>query len=64
MIANQIQNKIKHLQKELYLLQNICKHIKSIKTPRADTGNYDPSCDRYWYDCKCTECGKFWTEDQ
>ena len=31
---------------------------------KGDTGNYDPTCDRYWDECKCPDCDKFWMEDK
>jgi hypothetical protein len=43
-----------------------CKHPKEYLTQvsKANTGNYDPSCDSYWYEFKCDLCGSFWVEDQ
>lgn len=52
------------LQTKLVRLQASCKHPAVTKEPGADTGNYDPGMDRYWYDCKCPDCGKIWTEPQ
>lgn len=45
-------------------LQRICDHVNVKKVARSNTGNYDPSADCYWYDCKCPDCDKFWMEDQ
>jgi hypothetical protein len=45
-------------------LQEECAHTGVAKIPKANTGNYDPSEDCYWYECKCPVCDKFWTEDQ
>ena len=41
-------------------LQAFCKHKNVIKTPRC--GGDSPT--RYWYECKCTDCNKFWTISQ
>jgi hypothetical protein len=59
-----IEREIAALQKELSDHQRKCKHPNAIKTPKADTGNYDPSEDRYWYECRCPLCLKHWFEDQ
>jgi predicted RNA-binding Zn-ribbon protein involved in translation (DUF1610 family) len=58
-----IEQKIQDLHKQLETLQNECTHASVMKVNRADRGNYDPSCDRYWVEFKCPDCGKFWTED-
>lgn len=52
------------LKGELASLQKKCKHPVVSKVYRADTGNYDPSCDSYWIDCHCLNCDKRWSEDQ
>jgi len=44
--------------------QERCKHINLIKTPHANTGNYDPHNDYYWYEYHCQDCNKRWTEPQ
>lgn len=51
---------------ELVALQKECGHPKEMvqKTPKSNTGNYDPSADSYWMDCHCFACGKSWIEDQ
>ena len=47
-------------------LQNICPHRRSraTKEAKANTGNYDKGSDVYWYQFKCSDCLKFWTEPQ
>lgn len=45
-------------------LQDRCKHKNVERTPRSNTGNWDAGADRYWYDCRCTDCDKVWWEDQ
>ncbi len=59
-----LYKKLFEIQLKIESYQLKCKHINTIKTPRANTGNYDPNDDRYWFDCKCNDCNKFWTEDQ
>lgn len=41
-----------------------CKHFNVKRTPKSNTGNWDRTDDRYWLECKCEDCDKFWTEDQ
>lgn len=55
---------LKGIETQIENLQATCKHPKATKTPRANTGNYDPSADIYWYDCRCPDCDKLWREDQ
>ncbi len=45
-------------------IRESCPHNDVNKIARSNTGNYDPSADCYWYDCKCRDCGKNWMEDQ
>lgn len=45
-------------------LQAVCTHPSVTKKACSNTGNYDPSADSYWYECKCPDCGKQWNEDQ
>ncbi len=33
-----------------------CPHDNIKYTAGSNTGNYDPSCDSYWYDLECTDC--------
>lgn len=62
--ADRINKRIQKAYKELADLQNSCPHTNVTRTPKANTGNYDPSADRYWYEFKCPDCGKFWIKDQ
>lgn len=59
-----IQVKKVKLHAQLLKLQDECQHPDVKKVARANTGNYDPSADSYWNDCKCPDCGKHWVEDQ
>lgn len=63
-IVQEINLRIKALERQKAEIQNKCSHPGHTRTARANTGNYDPFSDRYWYDCKCTLCEKFWREDQ
>ena len=56
---------IKKLEGELQHLQyNVCDHPNATKVPNCNTGNWDRNDDHYWYECKCPDCGLYWTEDQ
>jgi hypothetical protein len=55
---------IYRLQLRLAKLQEECEHTFATHTSRANTGHYDPSNDHYWYENRCTDCGKFWITDQ
>lgn len=59
-----LYKKLADIQLKIKTYQANCQHQGVVKTPRADTGNYDPNDDRYWYNCTCKDCNKFWTEDQ
>jgi uncharacterized protein YicC (UPF0701 family) len=54
------------IAEELVRLQTICPHPINFQTirSRGDTGNYDPSADRYWTEHRCEICGKFWTKEE
>ena len=45
-------------------LQDECEHTFATREPHASTGHYDPSCDTWWYDFDCEDCGKRWRESQ
>lgn len=55
-IINKANVKINELRKK-------CNHSMATKEYKSNTGNYDPSCDSYWREFNCPECGKYWTED-
>lgn len=50
--------------KKIRSFQDKCKHPTVERRHRANTGNYDPTCDCYWDECECQDCGKHWTEDK
>lgn len=45
-------------------VRKYCPHPDAEKVAKSDTGNWDKADDKYWYDCKCWDCGKKWQEDQ
>lgn len=59
-----LYNQLNEIQRKIESYQSKCKHEEVVKTPRSNTGNYDPNDDRYWYECKCKNCNKYWIEDQ
>lgn len=59
-----LYNQLNELQLKIKAYQTKCQHPDTLKTAMANTGNYDPNDNRYWYECKCNDCNKFWTEDQ
>ena len=66
-IRNEMQRIVKEIEKlrvEEKSIQEACQHPDVEKVAGSNTGNYDPSSDRYWYDCNCPDCLKRWTEDQ
>lgn len=71
MTPAQIRRKMKTILKHQAIwrtaeidLQNQCNHVNVDKTYKGNSGNYDPSANSYWIEFKCSDCGKFWTEDQ
>jgi len=58
------QARIRAAQQALITLVESCPHVGATVVPRGDTGNYDPSADRYWNDHHCPDCGRFWQTDQ
>ncbi len=59
-----LYNQLDKLHQQIVAYQLKCKHQGVIKIPKGSTGNYDPTDDRYWYECRCGDCNKFWTENQ
>lgn len=59
-----INAKIEKLHEQLRELKTVCEHPDVTKKYGGSTGNYDPSCDAYWIDWACSDCGKKWTTDQ
>jgi hypothetical protein len=65
-MIKKLRKQIKDLENQIEEIQEECIHPKRCvtKTPRGSSGNYDPSNDRYWYECECSLCEKRWTEPQ
>ena len=63
-IREDIKWAINKLYDDLHILQSKCTHPDVTKEYKANTGNYDPSCDRYWINFHCPDCDKRWREDQ
>lgn len=63
---SQLQEEINERVSAIHNIQEQCSHPEPCLTKVAgsNTGNYDPSADSYWYDFKCSLCGKSWREDQ
>jgi len=59
-----LEDVIDAIQAEIDGIQEVCDHKGHTRVPKANTGNYDPSVDSYWYDCHCDRCNKIWTEPQ
>jgi hypothetical protein len=49
---------------KLKALRESCPHPNRTHKYGSNTGNYDPSSDRYWIDWDCPDCGKHWSTDQ
>ena len=60
-----LNKEIEKLRKKIRVLQETCPHHPWMIDVKhgSSTGNYDPSCDRYWTDCHCRDCDKSWTEE-
>lgn len=61
--VKRLEKQIVKLQREVCTLQTICTHPNLKKKHGSNTGNYDPSCDCYWTEFDCPDCGRRWTED-
>ena len=59
-----IVKEIEVLEVEENSIQETCQHPDVEKIPKGNTGNWSPDDDKYWYNCKCPDCLKWWTEDQ
>jgi hypothetical protein len=59
-----LEARMKKLAEDISALQTACPHTGAFRKAKADTGNWDRGHDSYWYEFKCLECGKFWTELQ
>lgn len=66
MIVAELKAEIAKVELRIAAIQKECIHPGSARQSknRANTGNYDPSCDCYWVEHRCLLCDKFWTENQ
>lgn len=68
MMTNEEVNKclrnILKWKKKLNELQDACSHDGAKKVAGANTGNWCPQDNSYWYDYDCHVCGKLWREYQ
>lgn len=53
----EINKEIRNLEKLIDEIKDSCPHINNTKKYDGDTGNYDPSADRYWVNIECLDCG-------
>ena len=60
---NQINDIIEMLRERKQELVDACPHENGLYDYKGNTGNYDPSCDCYWIDATCLDCGKMWHVD-
>jgi hypothetical protein len=51
------------IEGQIVELRQKCKHVNIKHKYASDTGNYDPSCDRYWAEYRCRTCGARWDVD-
>ena len=65
-IINDLEKEIQRLYDTIQLIQEECCHPPSTleKVHRANTGNYDPTCDCSWIEYYCPLCEKNWSEDK
>lgn len=56
--------KLQKLYAKIDELKKQCTHPDLVGEYGANTGNYDPSCDKYWVQFECPCCGERWREEQ
>lgn len=49
---------------KLRMVQRRCKHKHGTRIARSNSGNYDPSADRYWFELRCPQCEYYEVVDQ
>ena len=64
-IIEVLKLEIAEIQSRITGIQNECSHPAAavVKERFGDTGNYDPSSDKYWTEFHCTLCDKKWSKD-
>ena len=63
-LIKKYNEKMEIYSSKLERLRRQCPHRDAEHINKANTGNYDPSCDSYWTDHLCHSCGHRWTTDQ
>ena len=58
--VTEIKNQQQLLYEELEEIQQKCKHSRVNQKDSGNTGNYDPTADRYWTAYHCLLCDKKW----
>lgn len=61
--VTRLNKEIRDLEIQLDKVRKHCRHPNVKKTHRSNTGNYDPTCDCYWTEFDCPDCGRRWQED-
>ena len=59
----ELKAEVDKLLLEIKQLQETCRHESRQLTPQSYR-DYGARNTEYWYDIKCLDCGKFWSEDQ
>ena len=64
--VSEYKERISQLNNLIEEIQDQCSHPEKAinKIAKSNTGNFDPSEDKYWYHCYCTLCEKSWNESQ
>lgn len=64
-IIEEYEKQISELYAKIQAIQNECSHPKAglKETRKGDSGNYDPTQDRYWTEYNCGLCKKHWVVD-
>jgi hypothetical protein len=62
--VEKLENKIFKLYSQIDEIQRACPHTNASKEGFSDTGNWCKADDCYWWEFRCPDCGKIWTEDQ
>jgi hypothetical protein len=59
----QLEQQKAEIEEQIFELRQKCRHVRVKHKYASDTGNYDPSCDRYWSEYRCKTCGAKWDVD-
>lgn len=66
MIIKELKQQLADIQQRINSIQLACSHPAeaSTRVGHSNTGNYDPTCDEYWWDYHCALCDKQWSTPQ